>query len=95
MNWDGGDQFDSYFKPISILKIISKCSEHCDNLQTNENLKAVFYYLISNLIWENVPLDYLAQDIFDDIYDSKFKRNIPAIIFLCIRKEFDILDHVI
>ena len=94
MYGDGRDQIDSYFRLISILPIISKYSEHCVNLQTNKNLKAVFYYLISNLILEKIFHNYLAQDMFDNTYDSKFlKGNIPAIIFLCIRKYFDILDH--
>ena len=93
LNGDCRDQIDSYFRPISILLIISKCSEHCVNLQTNKIFKAVFYYLISNLILEKIFHNYLAQDMFDNTYDSKFKGNIPAIIFLCTRKDFDTLDH--
>ena len=93
---DSGDQCDfDIFRPISILPIISKISGHCVNLQTNDNLKPFIYYLISSLIWEKLFHKYLAQNMFDNISDVKFEGNIPAITYLCIKKDFDMFDHEI
>ena len=33
--------------------------------------------------------------MFDELFDSKFKGNTPAIIFLDIKKAFDTVDHKI
>ena len=85
---DGGDQcdFDNY-RGISILPIISKCIEHCVHLQTNG------YFESNNLLSDiqfgfrkNYSTTFLAQDMFDNIFDSKSKGNTPAIIFLDIKK---------
>ena len=92
---DGGDQcdFDNY-RGISILPIISKCIEHCVHIQTND------YFESNNLLSDNqfgfrknYSTTFLAQDMFDNIFDNKSKGNTPAIIFLDIKKAFDTVDH--
>ena len=93
----GGDldpsEFDNY-RGISILTIISKCIEFCVNLQTTE------YFESNNLLCDNqfgfrknYSTTFLAQDLFDNIFDNKSKGNTPAIIFLDIKKAFDTVDH--
>ena len=87
--------YDNY-RPISILPIISKCIEDNVNLQTTD------YFESNNLLSENQfgfrknhSTTFLAQDMFDNIFDSKSKGNTPAIIFLDIKKAFDTVDHKI
>ena len=95
MKGNGGKQCDfDDFRLISILTIISKCIEHCVNLQTND------YFESNNLLSDNqfgfrknYSTTFLAQDMFDNIFDSKSKGNTPAIIFLDIKKAFDTVDH--
>ena len=93
----GGDldpiDFDNY-RGISILPIISKCIEYCVNIQTTE------YFDINNLLSDSqfgfrkhYSTTFLAQDLFDNVFDSKSKGNTPAIIFLDIKKAFDTVDH--
>ena len=87
--------YDNY-RPTSILPIISKCIEDSVNLQTTD------YFEKNNLLSDNQfgfrknhSTTFLAQDMFDNIFDSKSKGNIPAIIFLDIKKAFDTVDHEI
>ena len=91
----GGDVSDpNDYRPISILPIISKCIEFCVNEQLTD------YFEKNKLLTDNQygfrknhSTTYLTLDLFDKIFDSKSKGNIPAIIFLDIKKAFDTVDH--
>ena len=90
-----GDKDDpSNYRPISILPIISKCLEYFVSIQLKD-------YIESNDILcsqqygfrENHSTTYLMLDIIDEIYNSKSNGQIPAIIFLDIKKAFDTVNH--
>lgn len=92
-----GDPEDpNNYRPISILPIISKCIEYFVSLQ----LKS---YIESNNIFcnqqygfrENHSTTYLMLDLIDEIYNSKSNGQVPAIIFLDIKKAFDTVNHEI
>ena len=93
----GGDSNDpNDYRPISILPIVSKCIENSANEQLSE------YFDRNKLLTDNQygfrknhSTTYLTLDMFDKIFDSKSKGNIPAIIFLDIKKAFDTVDHKI
>ena len=91
---DGNDP--NNYRPISILPIISKCIEYFVSIQLK-------IYIESNNILssqqygfrENHSTTYLMLDLIDEIYESKSKGQIPAIIFLDIKKAFDTVNHEI
>ena len=91
----GDDPSDANnYRPISILPIVSKCIEHCVNEQLTN------YFESNNILTDNQfgfrknhSTTYLTLDLFDKIFNSKSKKNTPAIIFLDIKKAFDTVDH--
>ena len=93
----GGDSCDpNDYRPISILPIVSKCIEFNVNEQLSD------YFENNKLLTDhqygfrkNHSTTYLTLDLFDDIFDNKSKGNVPAIIFLDIKKAFDTVDHQI
>ena len=93
----GGDCNDpNNYRPISILPVITKCIEYFVNEQLTR------YFEENNLLTKhqygfrkNHSTTYLMLDLFDNIYDSKSSSNLPAIIFLDIKKAFDTVDHEI
>ena len=93
----GGDANDpNDYRPISILPLISKCIENSVNEQLTDFFES--NKLLSTHQYgfrENHSTTYLTLDMFDKFFDSKSKRNTPAIIFLDIKKAFDTVDHKI
>ena len=91
---DGEDP--NNYRPISILPIISKCIEYHVSIQLKD-------YIESNNILcsqqygfrENHSTTYLMLDLIDEVYKSKSSGQIPAIIFLDIKKAFDTVNHEI
>ena len=89
---DTGDP--SNYRPISILPIVSKCIEYFVSVQLKD-------YIETNNIFcnqqygfrENHSTTYLMLDLIDKIYDSKSNGQVPAIIFLDIKKAFDTVNH--
>ena len=92
---DDANDPDNY-RPISILPIISKCTEHCVSEQVTEYFETNHLLTSSQYGFrKNHSTTYLTLDLFDIIFDNKSKKNTPAILFLDIKKAFDTVDHSI